>query len=249
MSKLIAVWGSPNSGKTSFATKLAQIIYENFRATVLVLSPDYETPILPVLFPNRKADELFSVGVPLSKTDIVQHEVVKSIVTVKGKMNLGFLGYKDGENKFTYPNYDSMKANALLTILKGLADFVIVDCTSSFDNVLSESAIVQADTVIRIATPDLKSMSFFSSQLSLYTDPIYKINEHISVLNNVEKELFMPIEEAKSHFHAPKFVLPYSSLIRQQFIDGGLTESKKDKKYYAKLKVLADKAVSDVTTN
>ena len=84
MSKLIAIWGSPNSGKTSFATKLAQCIYEKYSASVLMLSTDYETPTLPILFPNMKADELFSIGVSLSKTDVVQNEVVKSIVTVKG---------------------------------------------------------------------------------------------------------------------------------------------------------------------
>ncbi len=28
MSKMIAVWGSPNSGKTTFATKLARSIYD-----------------------------------------------------------------------------------------------------------------------------------------------------------------------------------------------------------------------------
>lgn len=34
MSKIIAIWGSPNSGKTSFATKIAQAIYEKYSATV-----------------------------------------------------------------------------------------------------------------------------------------------------------------------------------------------------------------------
>ena len=36
MSKLIAVWGSPDSGKTSFAVKLASAVYERYNSTVLV---------------------------------------------------------------------------------------------------------------------------------------------------------------------------------------------------------------------
>jgi CO dehydrogenase nickel-insertion accessory protein CooC1 len=243
MSKLIAVWGSPSSGKTSFATKLAQFIYENYSATVLMLSTDYETPTLPVIFPNLKADELFSVGVPLSKTGITQNEVVKSIVTIKGKINLGFLGYKDGENKFTYPSYDSNKANALLTVLKGLADFVIVDCTSGLDNLLSSSAVEQSDTVIRLSTPELKSISFFSSQLLLYTDPKFKTEQHITVLNTTDKEFFMPIEESRSLLQGLQFVLPYSKLMRQQSLDGRLTETKKGKKYFAVLKMIVNKVV------
>jgi len=243
LSKLIAVWGSLNSGKTSFATKLAQCIYEKYSASVLMLSTDYETPTLPVLFPNTKADELFSIGVPLSKTDIVGQEVVKSIVTVKCKMNLGFLGYKDSENKFTYPSYDDKKAKALLTVLKGLVDFVIVDCTSSLSNILSETAVEQADTVIRLATPDLKSISYFSSQLPLYADPKYKMEQHIVVLNTTEKEVFMPVEEAKTHFKNISFTLPYCRTLREQIIDGDLLKAITDKRYIGTLKMIAEKVV------
>lgn len=243
MSKLIAVWGSPNSGKTTLAVKLAKCIYENYSATVLVILNDNTTPTLPVLFPNTKADELFSIGVPLSKTEIMQQEVMKNIVTVKGKMNFGFLGYMDGENKFTYPSYDDKKAKALLTILKNVVDFVIVDCTSSLDNLLITTAVEQADSIIRLATPDLKSMSFFSSQLPLYADPKYKTEQHIMVLNTTEKELYIPIEEAKSHFKDIAFTLPYCRHLLEQNINGELLKTITDKKYNEVLKMIAKKVV------
>ena len=103
MSKLIAVWGSPNSGKTSFTVKLASAVYERYNSTVLALCCDDTTPALPCLFPGFKSDELYSVGAPLSQTEITQQAVIDSIVTRKGKVNLGYLGYKDGENRYTYP--------------------------------------------------------------------------------------------------------------------------------------------------
>ena len=179
----------PFSGKTTFATKLALCIYESYSSTVLELLCQNETPALPVLFPNRKADELFSVGVPLSKTDITQGDVIESIVTVKQKQNLGFLGYKDGENKYTYPKYDDNKAKAFLSVLKSLADFVIVDCSSELAD-LSAAAVKAADIVIRLTAPDLKSMSFFASQLPLYGDSSFKTEQHIVGLNITENELF-----------------------------------------------------------
>ena len=37
MAKFIAIWGSPNSGKTTFATKLARSIYEEYQSTVIVV--------------------------------------------------------------------------------------------------------------------------------------------------------------------------------------------------------------------
>ena len=50
--KIIAVWGSPASGKSTFAVKLATAIYDNFESTVIVLFTDLETPMIPVIFPN-----------------------------------------------------------------------------------------------------------------------------------------------------------------------------------------------------
>ena len=67
--KIIAVWGSPHSGKTTFATKLATAIYSSFESTVITLYTDLETPVIPVLFPFEKSEDLGSLGYPLSKTE------------------------------------------------------------------------------------------------------------------------------------------------------------------------------------
>lgn len=167
MAKFIAVWGSPNSGKTTFATKLGRCIYEEYQSTVIVLYTDNETPTLPVIFPNYKKEDVFSIGVSLSKTELTQEDIIKQIVTVKGKQNLGFLGFIDGENKYTYPSFDESKVRSLFNILSTLADYIIIDCTSSLTNPLSKVAIKESDEVIRLATPDLKSVSYYSSQMSL----------------------------------------------------------------------------------
>ena len=81
--KIIAVWGSPASGKSTFSVKLATAIYDNFESTVIVLFTDLETPMIPVIFPNDKPEDNGSVGVPLSKTDIEKEEIIKNLVTVR----------------------------------------------------------------------------------------------------------------------------------------------------------------------
>ena len=95
--KIIAVWGSPHSGKTTFATKLATAIYSSFESTVITLYTDLETPVIPVLFPFDKNEDLGSVGYPLSKTEVEQGDIINNLVTVKDMQNFGFLGYKTGE--------------------------------------------------------------------------------------------------------------------------------------------------------
>ena len=96
--KIIAVWGSPNSGKTTFATTLATAIYDTFNSTVIVLYTDLNAPVLPVIFPNEKSEDLGSVGIPLSKTEIETETVIQNLVTVKARQNFGFIGYRTGEN-------------------------------------------------------------------------------------------------------------------------------------------------------
>lgn len=73
MGNVLSVWGSPGSGKTTFATKLATAIYEKYQKTVIVLYCDIETPVLPVVFPNFKREYLASVGVALSKAELLQN--------------------------------------------------------------------------------------------------------------------------------------------------------------------------------
>lgn len=243
MSKTIAVWGSPNSGKTTFATKLALAIYEKYQSTVIVLYADNETPVLPVVFPNYRKEEIFSVGAVLAKTEITREDVIQQLVTVKQKQNFGFLGFADGENRYSYPSFDESKVRALLSVLSALADFVIIDCTSNLKNPISKVAVKEADEVIRLASPDLKSVSYFFSQLSVYSDPAYRITQQIQGINVPDADLYVAVDEIKSRILDPRFVIPYSRAVKQQMLDGQLSEPVKDKRFNAKFYAIAEKIV------
>lgn len=243
MSKVIAIWGAPNSGKTTFATKLARSIYDEYQATVVVVYADNETPTLPIIFPNYKKEDLCSVGVALAKTDIDRHEVVKQMVTVKDKQNFCFLGFTDGENKYTYPAFDATKVRSLYSVLSSLADYVIIDCTSSLKNPLSKVAVREADEVIRLSAPTLKSVSYLASQLPLYIDPMFRLEEHIQGICVTDEDLYMPIDEAKAQLHDVRFTIPYSRAVKQQMLDGNLYEVVNDKKFNDKFKAIVEKVV------
>ena len=183
MAKTIAVWGSPRSGKTSFATKLARTIYDNYDCKVLCVYTDFETPSLPVLFPSFKAENLYSIGNALSQTDITQEGVVKQIVQLKDKMNIGFLGFKDGDNLHSYPQFDREKIQTMYSVIGTLADYVIIDCSSHIGNPLSRIALQMADTAIRLATPDLSCISWYVSQIPLYTASSFRLDKQIQGVN------------------------------------------------------------------
>lgn len=74
MGKLIAVWGAPNSGKTALSVKLAEAIYSRSRgkSAVIVVFTDIVTPTLPVVFPNFRSEDIYSIGSVLSKPDFLR---------------------------------------------------------------------------------------------------------------------------------------------------------------------------------
>ena len=186
MSKLIAVCGSPESGKTTLGLKLAQELYFTKKTSVLFLSVDLNVPIMGYIFPHCKASDLYSIGKTLDKTDIYREDVMKQIVTVKTMMNFGFLGFKAGENKYTYPR-------------------------PTEDKVL-----------------DLKCMTYYGSNGTAFLGCADKAQY---VMNIMDNDLFLPIEEVKSHFKKIEYVLPYSHALKQQTITGTLSERLTDRKY------------------
>lgn len=243
MSEMIAVWGSPYSGKTTFAVKLAKAIYDDYRCTVITVFADNETPVLPVLFPGRKKEDMYSAGVPLSKTDMTREEIIRNMITVKEMQNFGFLGYKDGENRYTYPAPDENKISSFFDVLSGLADYVVVDCTSGLSSLISRHAVKHADEVIRLSSPDLRSISWLSSQLPLFSDPVFRLDRQIQGLNVPDSDLYMPVEEAKAHIQDIRFTLPYSRSVRQQMMDGKLWQNTNDRDFNRIMHSIAEKVV------
>ena len=228
MRKLIAVWGCPGSGKTTFCAKLTKLIYDIFPTKVICILADPVMPALPLLFPNKKASEMYSIGAALSKTEITTDTVLEHLVTADEAREIGFIGYKDGENRWSYPEFSAEKAAALFDTAAALADFVIVDCGSDLTGLLSLTAISRADHIFRFYKPDLKAISFYSSQTPLYGDPMYRMGEQIPAMNVSENELYIPVQEMAQQCKCD-IVIPYAAAVKQQMMDGRLMQNVPDK--------------------
>lgn len=229
MSKLIAIWGSPNSGKTTLAVKLALELDSRKAGNIMVVHADNITPALPVVFPFER--DILSIGNALSAVEITQTEILLATVTAKGRDNLGFVGYTYGDNQFSYPAFDKQKAIEFLTVLKSIADYVIVDCSSQYNNVLSRAALSTADTTIKLATPEPKAISFFFSQTPLYVSPEYELTEAVQGLNIIQSGFFQPIKECQEYFKNPAFILPFCQEVQEQTMTGNLLKEIHSKEY------------------
>lgn len=236
MSKIIAFCGSPESGKTTASLKTAQELNCGKKGSVIFLSPDMNVPSMAYLFPRYKDSEFYSIGRVLDKTDIYKEDVIKQLVTIKDMPNFGFLGYKAGENKYSYPRPTEEKITALFRVLREAADYVVVDCASSADELISRMVINEADSVIQMITPDLKCMAYYASQAVMFESAA---NRSVKVMSIRDCDLYLPIEEVKKHFKNVQFILPYSRPLKQQSITGDLSERLEDKKYREQITAIA----------
>lgn len=229
MAKIIAVIGSPGSGKTTVTLKLAQELYcATTNGAVIYVSPSLKVPALGVLFPNYTPDSIFSLGKMLDKTDIYEEDVLNHLVTVKAMKNFGCLGYKAGENKYSYPDLTDDKVKALFDVLHKMVGYVFVDCTEEENDLISQYALGMADEVIMVISPDIKSMVYLSSNESILGN---HADRALRVLNVNEHELYSPIDDVRTNVKNIAFILPYSNQIRSQHLDGLLYDRAKDKKY------------------
>lgn len=240
MSKVIAVYGSPSSGKTTFSLKLAQEVYTHSKSKVIFLSPDTKVPSLPYIFPHFKADDLYSLGQALDKTDIFGEDILKQLVATKAMRNLGYLGFKANDNQYSYPRPTTDKLTALFKQMKELADYIVVDCSTDEEDAISAFALSVAETGIRLVTADLKSIGYFASQAYRYVD----IEERsITVLNTTENDVFLPVDEIKAHFQSVSAILPYSRELKRQISTGTLSEKLLDRKYGRRVAEIAKKVI------
>ncbi len=228
MGKIIAVFGSPSSGKTVFSLKLAQELYFMSKGPVIYISPDTRVPSIPYIFPRSKGENLYSLGDVLDRTDIFKEDILKQTVTVKSMENFGYLGFKSGENKLSYPKPTADKLSEFFMRAKELFSYAVVDCSNEDDDSISGYSLFHADEAVRLVTPDLKSIEYFTSQSYKYDG----IKENtVTLLNINENGVFLPIDEAKAHFKNIFGTLPYSRELKHQAVTGTLSEQLSDKKY------------------
>lgn len=228
MSKFIAVCGSPDSDKTVTALKFSQEIYEVTGKRVLFFSPDLSVPLMGYLFPHCKESDLYSVGKIFDNTDIYKEDVLRHIVTVKSMTDFGYLGFKTGENKYTYPRPTEDKVLQLFSCMRELAEYIVVDCNSDLSDLISSMAKSEADIIIQIISPDIKCMTYYASNAEQFTAVSDRL---LKVMAINENDIFLPTEEVSLHFKKVDFTLPYSLALKKQSYTGTLSEKLSDSKY------------------
>lgn len=217
--QIIAIWGSPSAGKTTTSIKLARELSLKKKNIILVMC-DTLCPELMSVLPKTDTSNK-SIGSLLALPEITQEHILSKCITLDKNQYITLLGYAQGENIFTYAQYSKERAIDFLILLRHLADYVIVDCSSGFTgDVLSTVALEMADMVLRLGKANLKSVSYFNSYLPVLADRRFNTDKHIKVLSNVK--VIEPREQVKELFGGARYELPHTEELEVQFLNGEL---------------------------
>lgn len=220
-SGVLAVWGASSSGKTIVATKIAKYLAGKQKNVILVLC-DMTTPMMQCIANPSQIECEKSLGNVLGSSEITSSLIKFNLATHKKYPYLTMLGMLKGENEYTYAPYGKRQAEELIKELKKIAPFIIIDCGSYIANdILSAVALLESDSILRLTNPDLKSVSYLSSQLKLLENSGFDVDKQYKIMSNIK-----PIHSIQNMDNntITEFKLPYSKEIEMQYLVGNLFE-------------------------
>ncbi len=205
MSKTLTVWGSADSGKTTFSIKLAKELSKKGNVIVVFLDK-VAPPMMPFLFDIDEKGK--SLGKLLASEMIEQDEILKHVVNHKNYKNIGFIGLNQGEHTKSYPSASIDKYNKFIINISHICDYVIFDLPNNFiSSKLSTMAMEQSDTVIRMCGSHIKAISYFKSNVAyLSRNSKLNLDDDIKILCKVSDETNIGMLEGfygKTHYHLP----------------------------------------------
>lgn len=210
---ILAIMGSPGSGKTVMAVKLARTLAAK-KKNVIVVFCDPFTPPIPALVSHKTVHDV-SLGTLLTAPGLEQEGILKACVPAVGSEHLGLLGYRSGESLMNYPKVTHDKAMELFVSLRYLAEYVIIDCATVFEaDPASLVAIEAADRVLGVGTANLKGISWFQTHLPMLADRRYCREKHRWAIGNLKEG--QDWEAVSCQYGGVEYVLPYTTELEQQ---------------------------------
>ncbi|MFI3238905.1 MAG: AAA family ATPase [Lachnospiraceae bacterium] len=223
--QILAVMGSSGSGKTFTSVKLANEL-ALLKKNVIIIALDSSCPVVPYLLSGDTTHEV-SIGELLTKMQVSQNDVLKALVTVPTNPYISLLSYKLGESISSYPKIVPSKVVEVLTNIRGIADYIIVDCSSMIEaDVATIVALSFADKVLKLGTSDLKGISYFYTADRLLADSKFKKDKNIIAISNLKD--WQEWENVASQYGGATFTIPYCKELERQFSELSLFEKLKE---------------------
>ena len=210
---VLAVMGSPGSGKTTTAVKLALALAAH-KKNVIVVFCDPFTPVIPALMPANTTHDT-SLGSLVTSPSLTQSSILNACVPVEENEFVSLLGYRSGESLMNYPKITRDKVIEFFVTLRHLADYIIIDCSAVFEaDPTSIIAIEMADQVLKLGTANLKGISYYQTHGLMMADSRFRKETHHTVIGNLK--VGQDWEAVSGQYGGVEYVLPYLAELEQQ---------------------------------
>ncbi|MBQ3258486.1 MAG: hypothetical protein IJA67_13930 [Oscillospiraceae bacterium] len=247
-SSVIAVWGSPGSGKSTFSAILARYLTRD-KSKAIIISPDITVPMLPVWFPNENIENHMSIGHILTSAEINNSIIAARVKVLKSYPFIGVLGYASGDMPLSYPDTNFDKIKEFIDVCAGMVDYIIIDCTSRITDLFTPAAIELADVVVGVFSADLRGVSYRKAQMPLLAGEKFKADKHILLAGNARP--YYAIDEMEHVFGHLDGLLPWSKEIDRAATEGVIFGAGKycSDKYVASLRRVRNRIVGSEGEN
>lgn len=212
--KVLAVMGSPGSGKTTTAVKLA-LTLAAAKKNVIVVFCDPFTPVIPAVLPASIIHDT-SLGSLLTVPTLAQTDILNACVPIESSEYISLLGYCGGESLMHYPKITRDKAVEFFVMLRYLSDYIIIDCSSIFEaDPVSIVAIEMADKVLKLGTSDLKGVSYFQTHDPMLSDSRFRKEAQRTAIGDLK--VGQDWEAVSQQYGGADYVLPHIAELEQQY--------------------------------
>lgn len=216
-SSVIAVWGSPGSGKSTFSAILARYLTRD-KSKAIIISPDQTVPMLPVWFPNENVENSMSLGHILTSSEVNNSIIAERVKLLKSYPYVGVLGFTSGDMPLSYPDAPYDKITQVIEVVSGMVDHVIIDCTSRITDLFTPAAIQIADVCVGIFSADLRGVSYRKAQIPLLTGEQFKLSSHLIFAGSARP--YYALDEMEHVFGRLDGLLPWSKEIDRASTEG-----------------------------
>ncbi len=133
--QVLAVWGSPSSGKTIMSVKLARYIASQKKNVILVLA-DMSAPPLPYVCPPSDLEAETSLGNILGAAHVDGNLIRQNAILHKKNEYLTMLAMLKGENAFSYAPYTETQARELIDELRKMCEYKAAETGSTIEEIV-----------------------------------------------------------------------------------------------------------------
>lgn len=237
-SKLISIYGSQGSGKTTLTAQLALALQKHTKKEVLIVGLDSTKPIIPCLLPNSNDIKGLSLGKIFSDEVLNLHTVLKNIYMTKN--DIGIIGYNMNENDNTYAQPTQSRIDNFFIEISKIVDYCIIDCTSDIiRNKATSRAIANSDITIQLLSAGINGVVFDSSQTPILLQQEYKFDKFLRYVS-ITDEFSYDIPTFESSVGRITGILPYSDNAQLFFQQGNLLSKSIKKSYGSTIEQMID---------